>query len=47
MKGEGPNERGGLADFFIYYMKNNGEWGIFFRLLHKKQGDGVEISEIK
>ena len=43
----GPNKRGGLADFFVYYMKNNGEGGKFFRLLHEKQGEGVKISEIK
>ena len=43
----GPNKRGGLADFFFYYMKNNGEMGNAFNLSHEKQGEGVKISEIK
>ena len=43
----GPNKRGGWADFFIYYMKNSGQGGIFSRLLHKKQGEEVKISKIK
>jgi len=25
IKRGGPVKRGGLADFFVYYMKNNGE----------------------
>ena len=43
----GPSKRGGLADFFIYYIKNSGEGGNFFCLLHEKQGEGVKISKIK
>ena len=43
----GPNKREGLADFFVYYMKNSGEGGNIFRLVHEKQGEGVKISEIK
>ena len=43
----GPNKQGGLADFFIYYMKNNREGGGIFCLLHEKQGEGFKISEIK
>ena len=42
----GPNKRGERADFFTYYMKNSGEGGNFFHLLHEKQGDGVKISII-
>ena len=43
----GLNKRVGLAEFFVYYMKNRGEGGKFFCLLHEKQGEGVKISEIK
>ena len=43
----GPDKRGWSADFFVYYMKNNGEWGKIFQLLHEKQGQGVRISEFK
>ena len=43
----GPDKWVGLADFFVYHMKNNGEGAIFFCLLYKKQGEGVKISEIK
>ena len=43
----GPNKWGGLADFFIYDMKNSGEGGFFFRLLHEKQEEGVKIPKIK
>ena len=32
---------------FITYMKNSGEGGKIFLLLHEKQGVGVKISEIK
>ena len=35
-----PNKWGGLADFFVYYMKNSGEGGKIFRLLHEKPGEG-------
>ena len=43
----GPDKRGGLAYFFVYYMKNNGEGEMFFHLLQEKQEYGVKISEIK
>ena len=34
-----PNISGGPnKDFFVYYMKNRGEGGQIFRLLHEKQG---------
>ena len=46
-KSGGSHKWGGLADFFIYYKKSNGEGGNFLRLLHQKQGEGVKISEIK
>jgi hypothetical protein len=35
----------GEAEFFVYYMKNSGEGGKFFRLLHEKQGEGGIDSE--
>ena len=38
----GPNKREGRADFCIYYMKNGGEDGIFFRLLHEKTRGGCQ-----
>ena len=43
----GLNKRGGCADFFIDHVKNSGEGGNFFRLLHEKQGEGVKIYKIK
>ena len=43
----GPNKREGLADFFVYYMKNSGEGGNIFRLVDKKQGEIVKISKIE
>jgi hypothetical protein len=43
----GPNKQGGLEDFFVYYMKNNGEGGKNYLLLHENQGEGVKISEIE
>ena len=35
----GPNKQGGLVNFFVYYMKNNGEGVKFLCLLHEKQGE--------
>ena len=32
----GPNKRVGWTSFFVYYMKNNGEGGQIFSLLHEK-----------
>ena len=29
-----------MAEFFVYYIKNSGEGGKFFCLLHEKQGEG-------
>jgi hypothetical protein len=34
----GPNKRGGLADFFVYYMKNNGEGENFSVYYMKNKG---------
>ena len=34
------NKWGVWEDFFIYYMKNNGNGGQIAWLLHEKQGEG-------
>ena len=41
----GPNKRGGLEDFFVYYIKNNGEGGNFFRLLHENKGKFLKLNK--
>ena len=43
----GPNKPGGLADFLVYYMKNLGEGGNIFCLVHEKQGESDKISKIE